>query len=175
MHSMIDVLRILSPHFADAAAAIASIQQHVTCIESACTTGLADLSVEFHACLVFMRALEQLRTCYTRLMPGSSGEITEIIEAIRKMMRPEQQILCHMVLKGRNYMFHGADMHRSLALLQCTCAVAMILRFLLLQLDPASTAECESVDICVNQLMKRIGCSDFGSLIQEAVANHEKM
>jgi hypothetical protein len=135
MQSLTDMVSIVTPvvlpQSDDAAEAIASIVHHVKCVESACSSGLADLSVEFHACLIFMRALEQLRACYIGHMPDPDSEIKDIIEDVKKKMKsPEQRILCDMVLQGRNYVFHGADMHRTLALLQCTCAVAHILRFL---------------------------------------------
>jgi hypothetical protein len=138
MQSLTDMVSIITPvvlpRSADAAEAIASIMHHVKCVESACSSGLADLSVEFHACLVFMRALELLRACYIDHMQDPNSEIQEIkdiVEDIKKKMKSsEQQILCDMVIQGRNYVFHGADMHRTLALLQCTCAAAQILRFL---------------------------------------------
>lgn len=134
MQSLTDMLGIIAPvvlpQFADAAHAIACIQHHAECVESACSARLADLSVELHACLVFMRALEQLRACYIGHMSDPNCDITDIIEDIRRKMKPEQQIACKMVMKGRHRVFHGTDMHSTLALLQCTCAVAHILRFL---------------------------------------------
>ncbi len=134
MQSLMDMLGIITPivlpRSADAANAIASIQHHINCVQSASSTGMADLSVELHACLIFMRALEQLRTYYKDQMKDPNCEITAIIEDIRIKMKPEQQIVCRMVVKGRNYVFHGTDMQRTLGLLQCTCAVAQIFRFL---------------------------------------------
>ena len=144
MQSLMDMLGIIGPVVLPALAvadqAIACIQHHVECVESACPGGLADLSVEFHACLIFMRALELLRVRYISLNPECKGEITDIIEKIRRKMRPEQQIACNMVRKGRHYVFHGADMRRSLALLQCTCAVAQLLRFLASQSSGHATS-----------------------------------
>ncbi len=134
MQSLTDMLGIIAPvvlpRFADAAHAIACIQNHVECIESACSTRLADLSVELHACLVFTRALEQLRACYIGHMPDPNCDINDIIEDIRRKMKPDQQIACKMVMKGRHRVFHGSDTHSTLLLLQCTCAVAYILRVL---------------------------------------------
>jgi hypothetical protein len=63
-------------------------------------------------------------------MPDPNCDITDIIEDILRKMKPDQQIACKMVMKGRHRVFHGSDMHSTLALLQCTCAVAHILRFL---------------------------------------------
>jgi hypothetical protein len=134
MQSLMDMLGIITPivlpRSADAANAIASIQHHMNRVQSASSTGMADLSVELHACLIFMRALEQLRTYYKDQMKDPNCEITAIIEDIRIKMKSEQQIVCKMVVKGRNYVFHGTDMQRTLGLLQCTCAVAQIFRFL---------------------------------------------
>jgi hypothetical protein len=67
---------------------------------------------------------------------GSKGlshdsDITDMIDAIRSTgkLKAEQVMMCDVVVKGRHYMFHGTDTRRSLALLQCTCAVASLLRF----------------------------------------------
>lgn len=135
MQSLMDMFNIIGPVVLPASTiaeeAIACIQHKIECVESECSGGLADISVEFHAWLIFMRALEQLRCRYMSLNPMCNGEITGIIEEIRKKTKkPEQRIACNMVLKGRHYVFHGADMRRTLALLQCTCAVAQLLRFL---------------------------------------------
>ena len=169
MQSLVDMLHIMVPVVlprpADADAALASIQSRITRLESPLSgdssPALADLSVEFHACLIFMRALLQLRTAVlnspmmkackaaagdagSAAVKGSKGlshdsDITDMIDAIRSTgkLKAEQVMMCDVVVKGRHYMFHGTDTRRSLALLQCTCAVASLLRFLQPQPPPA--------------------------------------
>jgi hypothetical protein len=183
LQSLADMLGIISPvvppQFADAASkVIASIQHHFECVESAFSVGLAELSVEFHALLIFIRSLEQLRSCFISQNPDHDGDITDIVEKICLKMKPEQQILCKIVKMGRDYVFHGADMRRTLALLQCTCAVAQLLRVLLSQNSAHAPSCCKSADKCdtsVVLLIQRMGISDIPSLMKEAVANHHEM
>ena len=135
MQSLMDLLDIISPAVlpsaSDADAVLASIQSHITRVEVALPAE-ADLSVELHTCLVFMRALQQLRVCARARLPPRThdGDIATIIDEILKKCNPQQQLLCSMVLKGRNYMFHGADTRMTLPLLQSACAVSLLLRFL---------------------------------------------
>jgi hypothetical protein len=173
MQSLIDTLEIISPavlpHVADADAALACIQSHITCVETALCAEV-ELSVELHACLVFMRALEQLRVCARSCLPprAHDGDINIIIEEIPKS-RPEtpERLLCSMVLKGRNYMFHGANMSMTLPLLQSACAVSLLLRSL-----GAPAAVTEACDARAMQLMARIGISDVKSCVVQVVTSH---
>ena len=169
---LINLLDIVSPavppHASDADAVLACIQSHITRVEVALPAE-ADLSVELHTCLVFMRALQQLRVCASACFPPRThdGDITTIIEEILKKCKPEQQLLCSMVLKGRHYMFHGADTRITLPLLQSACAVSLLLRFL-----GAPAAAADACDARAMQLMARMGISDVKSCVADAVSGH---
>jgi len=172
MQSLMDLLDIISPAVlpsaSDADAVLASIQSHITRVEVALPAE-ADLSVELHTCLVFMRALQQLRVCARARLPPRThdGDITTIIDEILKKCNPQQQLLCSMVLKGRHYMFHGADTRMTLPLLQSACAVSLLLRFF-----GAPAAAADSCDARAMQLMARMGISDVKSCVAEAVSGH---
>jgi len=176
MQSLMDLLDIISPAVlpsaSDADAVLASIQSHITRVEVALPAE-ADLSVELHTCLVFMRALQQLRVCARARLPprthdgDNDGDIATIIDEILKKCKPEQQLLCSMVLKGRHYMFHGADTRMTLPLLQSACAVSLLLRFF-----GAPAAAADSCDARAMQLMARMGISDVKSCVAEAVSGH---
>lgn len=116
-----------------------------------------------------MRALQQLRVCARARLPPRThdGDIATIIDEILKKCKPEQQLLCSMVLKGRHYMFHGADTRMTLPLLQSACAVSLLLRFL-----GAPAAAADSCDARAMQLMARMGISDVKSCVAEAVSGH---
>ena len=173
MQSLLGMLEIMSPavlpHTNDADAALACIQSHFASVESALCSEV-ELSVEQHACLVFMRALKQLRDCARDRLPSCAhdDDIGTIIEELsRKRSRPEQQLACSMVLKGRHYMFHGADTRMTLPLLQSACAVSLLLRSL--------RAPAEEVDACnarAMQLMARMGISDTTSCVAELITSH---
>ena len=175
MQSLMDLLDIISPAVlpsaSDADAVLACIQSHITRVEVALPAE-ADLSVELHTCLVFMRALQQLHVCARACLPPRThdGDITTIIEEILKKCKSEQQLLCSMVLKGRHYMFHGADTRMTLPLLQSACAVSLLLRFL-----GAPAAAADTCDARAMQLMARMGISDVKLLLQEVVASHSAM
>ncbi len=171
MQSLLGMLEIMSPavlpHRKDANAALAAcILSHLTCVESALCAEV-ELSVEQHACLVFMRALKQLRDHARDRLPSCphDGDIGAIIEEIlKKHSRAEQQLACSMVLKGRHYMFHGAHIRMTLPLLQSACAVSLLLRSL--------RVPAEEVDACnarAMQLMARMGISDTTSCVTELV------
>jgi hypothetical protein len=104
-------------------------------------------------------------------------------------------MLCDVVLKGRNYLVHGSDVHNTLALVQCTCAVAQLLRFLYRQSSPARLlpqkydsaassmpkahaeffpgyAAAEDVETSALQLMDRMGISDVDTLLKDIVVAH---
>jgi hypothetical protein len=163
MQSLIDMLDIVVPvdldRPSDALATQASIQRHIECMESVLSDGpeaaFVELSVESHAYLVFMRALEQLRSAAlscpaliakkapcsdessavkTETQLSQNSDITALIGSIKSRMNKvnnfEHSVLCDVVVKGRNYVFHGTDSHKTLALLQCTCAVASLIRFI---------------------------------------------
>jgi len=184
MQSLIDMLGmmvpVVLPRPADADAAIACIQSRITRVESALSddpaSAPAELSIEFHSCLIFMRALEQLRAaaCSSKVLEAlpHDSDINEIIDIIRLTgkLKPEQAVMCDIVVKGCHYMFHGADTHRTLALLQCTCAVAPLLQYL-----GASDAAADACEASAMQLMQRMGISDVKLLLQEVVASHSAM
>jgi hypothetical protein len=138
MKSLVDILTFTSP-VADAETTIALVQGHVSSIESSLSSMSAELSIAYHASLIFMRALDQLRIAASQsstLVDKESKEkfsldsdVVNIIEAI-KPTAGKLSIMCELVQQGRNYMFHGADSHRSFSLLLCTCAVAELLRLL---------------------------------------------
>ena len=184
LQSLIDMLGMMVPVVlsrpADADAALASIQSCITRVESAFSddpaSAPAELSIEFHSCLIFMRALVQLRaaacsSAMLKTLPHDS-DISEIIIAIRSAgkLKPEQVVMCDVVDKGRHYMLHGTDTRRTLALLQCTCAVAPLLRFL-----GAPAAEADACEASAMQLMQRMGISDVKTILQEVVASHSAM
>lgn len=182
MQSLMDMLEIMSPavlpHASDADAALACIRGHMTCVESALVADV-ELSVELHACLVFMRALEQLRVCARSCLPphAHNDDICTITEEIsKKHNRPEEQLACRMVLQGRHYMFHGAHMRMTLPLLQSACAVSLLLRSLGAPAaladacDPAVVAD--ACDARAMQLMARMGISDVTSCVARVVTSH---
>ncbi len=159
MQSLIDMLDIVVPVVlgrpSDAVATTqACIRRHIECMESVLSddpdAAFVDLSVESHAYLIFVRALEQLRgavlncpalkvkkasfsdessAAKTEMQLSQNSDITELIKSI-KQMNNVKSVLCDVVVKGRNYLFHGTDSHKTLALLQCTCAVASLIRFI---------------------------------------------
>jgi hypothetical protein len=147
MKSLVDILTIVRP-IADTEAAIASVQRHISFIESSLSSECAELSVPFHSSLIFIRALDQLRiaACGSSTLKDKNNEkfsrdsdVAEIIQAM-KSTAGNLSFLCELVQKGRNYMFHGADTHRTLSLLLCTCAVAQLLRLLVKDMPLTSSA-----------------------------------
>ncbi len=176
MQSLLVMLEIMSPvvlpHTTNADPALACIQSHFASVESALCAEV-ELSVEQHACLVFMRALKQLRDHARDHLPSCphDGDIGAIIEELsRRHSRPVQQLACRMILKGRHYMFHGAHMRMTLPLLQSACAVSLLLRSL--------HAPAQEVDACnarAMQLMAHMGISDTASCVAELVTGHSDM
>lgn len=135
--SVADILKIVHA-VADVEEAITLVQGHIRCIESALSSMSAELSIPFHASLIFIRALDQLRiaaSCSSTLKDqdkncfSRDSDVATIIIAINNNSSGKLKFMCNLVLKGRNYMFHGTDAHRTFSLLQCTCAVAQLLRF----------------------------------------------
>lgn len=185
MQSLMYMLEIMTPavlpHTSDADAALDCIQSHFACVESALCAEV-ELSVELHACLVFMRALRQLRDGTRNCMSSRAhdGNIGVIIEQIlRNHSKPQQQLACSMVLQGRHYMFHGTNMRLSLPLLQSACAVSLLLRSLG---APATVADncnaramADACDAQAMQLMVRMGISDATSCVAELVTSHSGM
>ncbi len=205
MQSLIDMLGIIAPVLlacpSDANATLDSIQGRIARVESLLSySDRVEISVESHACLIFMRALECLRVAV-----GSELEVPhgiDIIDAIQRIpkirtARPVHTMLCDVVLKGRNYLVHGSDVHNTLALVQCTCAVAQLLRFLYRQSParflpkeyysaassmPKAHAEtfpgyaaADDVETSALQLMDRMGISDVDTLLKDIVVAHSDM
>ncbi len=141
MQSVMVLIEFMSPVVkscpSDATSLLASIQSRISLVESiffAPSSAVAELSVESHACIVFIRALEQLRTAAYKMFSDLKydEEITEILIKIRSTgnLKGTDPLFCNLVIKGRNYLSHGADMHKTFSLLLCTCAAASLLRFL---------------------------------------------
>lgn len=172
MRSLMDWVDIISPAVlpsaSDADAVMACIQSDIMRVEMALPAE-ADLSVELHTCLVFMHALQQLRVCARACLPPRThdGDIATIIEEILKKCKPEQQLLCNLVLKGRHYMFRRADTLMTLPLLLSACAVSLLLRYI-----GAPAAAADDCDAGAMQLMARMGISDVKSCVAEAVSGH---
>lgn len=143
MQSVMVLIEFMSPVVtscpSDATILLASIQSRISSVESiffAPSSAVAELSVESHACIVFIRALDQLRTAAYKMFSDLKydEEITDILIKIRSTGNLKGfsflPLFCNLVIKGRNYLSHGADMHKTFSLLLCTCAAASLLRFL---------------------------------------------
>jgi hypothetical protein len=220
--SLVGILEFFGPFFhslaadADAATASVQVQRHIQCMESSLTALHADLSVPFHANLLFMRALDQLRVaaCSSAMIRtkdnkqfsdlfSRNSEVSEILEAIPKGNQ-DLALYCELVHRGRNYFFHGANIHETFLLLLCTCAVAPLLRCMLLSPSahspkghfsdaagsdstkmsaPSSftgihSSVCEQADLCeanAMHLMHRMGFFISNVLLQEIRASHLEM
>ena len=80
---------------------------------------------------------------------------------------------CDVVLRGRNYMFHGKSNDKAISLLLCTCAVAQLLRFL--SKMPSTPVAADACEASALHLMQRMGISHVNMLLQEVVASHSAM
>jgi hypothetical protein len=193
MQSLIDMLNIISPivicRSADADAAVASIQGHIFSVESALSQDPSippSLSIHFQACLMFIRAMRQLRIIAAKNgvstldrdiadeTPGAPGAIKATKDTGK--LSGSEAFCCEIVLRGRNYIFHGKNVDKTVSLLICTCAVATLLRVICR--DVARTNVCEAADVCeasVQQLMVRVGLFDIKYLWREICSNHSEM
>jgi hypothetical protein len=210
MKSMVDMLTIFRT-VADTEAAVAKVQGHISCIESSLSSKCALLSVPLHAALIFIRALDQLRIAASSSSTlkdknknsfSRDSDVVNIIDAMKS--NGKLIFMCDLVLKGRNYIFHGLDTHRTFSVLLCTCAVAALLRSICKdapQTPPAGTpvsdaasssdsspvtpdaattpsCACEPADACeasAVQLMGRMGIFESSLLLQDIVKTHFEM
>jgi hypothetical protein len=193
MQSLIDMLKIIGSivvcRRVDADAAIVSVQGHIFSVESALSQDPSippSLSIHFQACLMFIRAMRQLRIIAAEKgvsaldrdiadeTPGAPGVIKAIKDTGK--LSGQEAFCCEIVLRGRNYIFHGKNVDKTVSLLICTCAVATLLRVICR--DATRPKVCEAADFCeasVKQLMVRIGVSDIKYLWREIYSNHSEM
>jgi hypothetical protein len=186
MQSLIEILRIIVPVVlpdADADTAIASIRNHIKIVETA-QANLAlgvSMSIPSHACLIFMRAMHQLReAAAAKVLSGLDCDIADdngALEAIRKtgILSGDNIVFWDLVKKGRNYIFHGKHNNNTTFLLLCTCAVEKLLRFLCAlgsSPDPRISNLADACHASAKQLMERMGISDVKTLVQAFVESH---
>jgi hypothetical protein len=155
------------------------------------------LSIESHAFIIFVRALGQLRTAACqRFNLEQDVEIVKVVDTILKTgtMTSRDSFFCELIKKGRHYIFHGTDTHRTFSLLLCTCAVASLLRCVSssdaspISLSPklsvgkvartSSPFICAPANLCearVMQLLLRMEVFDIKLLVHDIVAKHSDM
>ncbi len=201
IQSLIDVINILcvveksSRSLADDT--IKSLQGHIAIVEVSHLSKSAELSVPFHACIVFMRALNQLRifastaSFHKQRQDKENHVVTkfsrdsdfkDVLEAIKKFAN-NLSFVCDMLKKGRNYFFHGTDSHQTFLLLICAFAVAPLLKMLYTSKNPAkltayvSDGICEPADTChahAMHLMIHMGIADGKVLLSKILTSQSE-